>query len=488
MNKVNTTDKAIKGAHSQTFIVAIKGLLSLVYFSVMSRLLTPDDFGYFALITAVTTIIGSISEAGLGSAVIQKKNPDEEYISTAYTLSLILGILFSLILLLGSNLFSRLVSGADELNIAFKLMSVILVCQSFNNITWALYMRKFDFFKFGVIQICADMMSYFIGIFFALKNTGFYAIVAASISNCLILTISLIFLGRVRFNIRIVWSSAKQIINYGGWLTAAVILRNLTNEIDKVIIGRMLPITDLGAINRPQGFVNRISTQINGIFDTVLFPILSEIQDDRDKIGRAYIKIVSLVTTLSIFISGLLSIGSKFIINVFFGGQWLHLQPILIIFSFAMMIHGYSRIADSFFRSLGIVKQYFWARAINWIIVITLVYIGCHFGIMGATICMTFGSFISCIVKYSMQKKHIGVSTKALSLSILRNITAPLIMLIMVSSIVMYFNIEDLVGIIMYVVVIFLTIILIPQIYGTIFRQVIINRYFKGLRKFQIVG
>lgn len=66
----NVTSKALKGVHSQTAILAIKGILALAYFSMMSRLLNPDYFGYFALLTAITTILTSLSEAGLGSAVI----------------------------------------------------------------------------------------------------------------------------------------------------------------------------------------------------------------------------------------------------------------------------------------------------------------------------------------------------------------------------------------------------------------------------------
>ena len=145
------TDKTIKGLHSQTLIVAIKAVLSLVYFAIMSRLLTPDDFGYFALITAVTTILNSLSEAGLGSSVIQKKDASKDFASTAFTLSLILGLFFSVILFVFSNLFSQLVCGTNTLSLAFKIMSLMFLV-FFNNYSAALSYYLFISLLITIIQ------------------------------------------------------------------------------------------------------------------------------------------------------------------------------------------------------------------------------------------------------------------------------------------------------------------------------------------------
>lgn len=477
---IGSAELAVKGAHSQTVVVAIRGILSLIYFSAMSRLLTPDDFGYFALISAVTTIIGSLSEAGLGSSVIQKKDASKNYVDTAYTLSIILGLAFSSILILGSDFFSRIVSGSNKLGMAFRLMSVMLLLQSFNNITWALYMRKLNFFRYGIIQIFAEFLSYILGVVLALYGLGFYAIVAVSILSQLFLTLTLTILGKVKFRFLIVKNYVKDIVGYGGWLTASVIVRNFTNEIDKIIIGRFLSITDLGAINRPSGFVSRINSQVNGIFDTVLFPILSDIQDNKEKIGRAYIKIVSLMMTFSVILCGALTIGSRVIINIFFGSQWLYLQPILVIFSFATIIHGFSRVADSFFRSLGIVKLYFIARIINWVVFVVCVCIGCKFGIYGASVGMVIGSLLSCIIKFFMQRKPVNVNSKILLKTILDNVTTPFVIFLGVFIFNIYTGISDYLGLTIFFAFLLATMIFLPGLFGKNFREIVINRYFKN--------
>ena len=66
--------KLLKGMSSQTIVTIVMGVLNIVVFSIMSRLLSKEVFGYYAALWAVVTIFQGISEAGLGSAVIQKKN------------------------------------------------------------------------------------------------------------------------------------------------------------------------------------------------------------------------------------------------------------------------------------------------------------------------------------------------------------------------------------------------------------------------------
>ena len=62
-----------KGVSIQTIITALMGVLEILVFAIMSRLLSKEDFGYFAALTGIMTICTSITEAGHGASIIQKK-------------------------------------------------------------------------------------------------------------------------------------------------------------------------------------------------------------------------------------------------------------------------------------------------------------------------------------------------------------------------------------------------------------------------------
>ena len=58
---------------SQTLVTIVLGLVEIVSFSIMSRLFTQEDFGYYAAITAITGVFTTFSETGIGSAIVQQK-------------------------------------------------------------------------------------------------------------------------------------------------------------------------------------------------------------------------------------------------------------------------------------------------------------------------------------------------------------------------------------------------------------------------------
>lgn len=479
------SNTAFKGFHSQSAIVAIKAVLALIYFSAMSRLLSATDFGSFALITAVSTVLLSLSEAGLGSAIIQKKDADKAFISTAFTLSVLLGAVFSALLFLCSGVLSEFMVGDMSLRDAFRWMSLIIVLQAINNTTWALYMRQLDFFKFGILQCAAAGISYIIGVLLAWQGFGVYAIVFAYLAEQLALTLILICLKKYRFTIMIRRQYVKEALSYGGWLTASVVTRSVTNEMDKVIIGKFLSVADLGAINRPAGFVAKISGQINGIFDTILFPILSTIQDDNTRVKSAFLKINSLVILLSTFTCAMMTLGSKLILYIFFGPQWEYLQSILIIYCFANIFHGFSRICDCFFRSLGIVKQYFLMRLINGVLIVVLTWFGCRYGMMGAVIAAFCGTIASCTIKFIVLSPHVGVRFGLFIRTVLQNIWFPALIFLLLTPTI-FLSGYKFVGLIAFCFITAAVAIVFPKIYGKLFVETIADRYLKYFKRFRL--
>lgn len=74
------SSRIFKSLKSQTIITVFLVIIQLSYFSIMSRLLDKEEFGLFAIVTAVNIVLSEISHAGLGPAVIQKKDASYGYV------------------------------------------------------------------------------------------------------------------------------------------------------------------------------------------------------------------------------------------------------------------------------------------------------------------------------------------------------------------------------------------------------------------------
>lgn len=390
MTNGNKTNTLFKGLSIQTLVTIIMGVLEITYFAVMSRLLTKTDFGYFAAIGGVMAICMSLSDSGLGSAVIQKKDASDKHVSTAFSLSCIMGGVFSVLLFFLSPYIAVLIAD-DTLTLPLQIMSSTIFMHSLISVGNALLYRKLNFKRIGINSVCSYFLSSCIGVFLACNGFGLMSIILANILYSVFILIFL-FGFCVKFpRWGIYKEETKGIVSFGGWLTIGVILNNISHQLDKLVLSKWLSVEALGAYNRPAGFVSTISTKINGIFDTVLFPMLADMQDDKEKVKSVFIRAVSLLNSFSVILAISFLFNAELIINVFFGAEWLNIIPIMQIVSLSVIFNINGRLVDCFFRSLNYVKLGTELRFLGAILTLVCIYIGAQYGIIG----VAWGLFIS---------------------------------------------------------------------------------------------
>ena len=390
MTNGNKTNTLFKGLSIQTLVTIIMGVLEITYFAVMSRLLTKTDFGYFAAIGGVMAICMSLSDAGLGSAVIQKKDASDKHVSTAFSLSCIMGGVFSVLLFFLSPYIAVLIAD-DTLTLPLQIMSSTIFMHSLISVGNALLYRKLNFKRIGINSVCSYFLSSCIGVILAYNGFGLMSIILANILYSVFILIFL-FGFCVKFpRWGIYKEETKGIVSFGGWLTIGVILNNISHQLDKLVLSKWLSVEALGAYNRPAGFVSTISTKINGIFDTVLFPMLADMQDNKEKVKTVFLRAISLLNSFSVILAITFLFNAELIINIFFGAEWSNIIPIMQIVSLSIIFNIDGRLVDCFFRSLNYVKLGTELRFLGAILTLVCLYIGAQYGIIG----VAWGLFIS---------------------------------------------------------------------------------------------
>lgn len=410
---VSNKQKVIKGMSSQTLVTVGLGIVEIVYFSIMSRLLSREDFGLFAAISAITVIFYSISEAGIGSALIQRKEMTEEYKNTAFTLSLITGGIVSVIMVVLATPLAKLVVG-EHLRVPLMLMATTIFLNGMISVTISWMHRYLRFLTAGFVRLVALLAASIIAIIMALYGYGFYAILTKVIAASLFTLILSLFFVKTSFRLQLKKEYMKSIVNFGGWLTASVIVHNISSQIDRLLMSRLLSVESLGAYNRPKEFILQIGTRINGIFDSALFPVLSGIQDQKDSLRNAFNRSQYYMNICSMGLALAFICNSELIIRVFFGYEWLDLKPVFQVISFSLIFNINGRLGDCYLRSLGLVRQQFNLRSIELILNIVCILIGFHFGILGVAIGFLLANITLIAIKTMYLAVKLGIPHKAL--------------------------------------------------------------------------
>lgn len=473
MASQSNSQKVVKGISSQTLVTLVMGVMEIVVFSIMSRLLSKEDFGLFAAISAITVIFNSLSEAGIGSALIQKKDADSSYVNTSFTISFILGSAFSLLLIALSGVLSEsIVDGSLKFPLMF--MSITILCNSLTSVHTSVMYRRLEFLQVGMVNFGAFLISSAVAIGLALEGMGFEAIMSKAILHSLIATILSYFLAKTKFRFHIERKNVGSILNFGGWLTLSVVVRNIASQADKLLMSKFLSVASLGAYNRPKEFINTISSKLNGIFDTALFPILSGIQDEKDSIRNAYYSSLYYMNIFSTLLALSFIFNGELIIRLFFGTEWLELIPVFTVLSLSLIFNIDGRLCDCFFRSLALVRYQFYIRLLAFTLTIGCLFVGFHWDIIGVAYAVFISNVLIILVKVVIITLKIGSSM----LVVLKTILSAwrfAVILVPVMLIFQYFLPKtlagDIINMIMFVIVVLVLFALTPSLVGKAYKD-----------------
>ena len=254
--QTSNSTKVLKGISSQTIVTIVLGIVEIVSFSIMSRLLSKEDFGFYAAINAIVIVFSSLSETGIGSALIQKKDISYRYVSNAFTLSLLFGIASMAILFLAAMLLPESIVD-QKMRLPLMLMSFTLLLNCISSVFMSILHRNLKFISIGIVKLISLVVTTIVAVILAIKGFGYYAIITKAILASVISCFLFFILSKTKYGLIIDKDSFKAIFSFSGWLMASRFFAALSKQVDKLIMPRVMTITELGAYTRPKDFINK---------------------------------------------------------------------------------------------------------------------------------------------------------------------------------------------------------------------------------------
>lgn len=308
------------GTQGAQFIVAI----------VLARLLTPEDFGLIALVTVFIAIANVFVQSGLNTALIQKKNADNLDFSTVFYASLTLAAVLYGILFLCAPFIATFYKRPDLIPVV-RVLGLMLLTGSLNSIQEAYISRKMMFKKLFYRSVGAIIPAGLIGIACAYKGFGAWALVAQQLSNSLLVCTIMWFTVKWRPQLAFSLDRLKNLYSFGWKLLVSALLDTTYNNLQSLVIGKLFTPAALGFYNRGAQFPSLIVNNINASINSVLFPSLSSVQDDREQLKKMTRRaIVTSSFAILPLMAGLAAI-AKPLVLVLLGEKWLPAVPFIQI-------------------------------------------------------------------------------------------------------------------------------------------------------------
>lgn len=338
MNSDNLKKKAFSGMIWKFLERICAQMVSLIVSIILARILMPNDYSVVSIVTIFFAFCNVFISGGLNTALIQKKDADAEDYSTVLHTSMLIALILYIIMFFSAPAIANLYD-KQILVPVIRIMSLTFFINAFKSILSAYTSSNLQFRKFFFSTIIGTVVSAFVGIYIAVNGYGVWALVAQQMTNSFLDTLILYFSTKYKILFKFSFKKLKSLFNYGWKIFVSSIISVIYDQINPLIVGVKYTANDLAYYNKGQNYPGLINSTISDTLQSVLFPIMSKVQDDKEvvlNVTRKYIKTASYI--IFPMMIGLFSVSDVFV-EVVLTEKWLPIVPYIQIFCFSYMLN-----------------------------------------------------------------------------------------------------------------------------------------------------
>ncbi len=316
------------GAQGVSFVVSL----------FLARLLDPSAYGLVAIVSVITTILYVFVDSGMGGALIQKKGADDLDFSSVFYFNMFMCAVLYIIVFFAAPFIAKFYD-SESLIPMIRVMGLTLVISGVKNIQQAYVSKTMQFKRFFFATIGGTVFSAFVGVFMAYKGFGAWALIAQGLTNSVIDTIVLWVTVKWRPKKMFSFKRLKGLFKFGSRTLLVSLIDTAYNNLRALIIGKVYTPADLAFYDKGKKFPELVITNINTSLDSVLFPAMSEVQDEKESLKamtRRSMKISTYLITPMLI--GLATCG-KALISLVLTDKWLPAYPFMVVFCVAFVFY-----------------------------------------------------------------------------------------------------------------------------------------------------
>ena len=396
-------DKTVKGLGWSALDNAARYGMQFAVGIVLARLLSPDDYGLLGLVGIVTVVCTALVNGGFTTALIRKKNATEEDYNTVFICNLTMSLLLYGVTFLCAPLIAGFFE-REELTILVRVASIGLIIGALGMVQQTRLTKRIDFKTQTKITLVASAVSGVVGIGMALTGFGVWALVAQQLMSQIISTVLLYIYNRWVPRLCFCKESFHDLFGFGWKMMVSALLDAVWKELYQVVVGKFYSPATLGQYTRGRHYAKLFSSNLTMVVERVTYPVLSSIQDDKERMVSAYRRIIRtsmFITTVALFSLGAVS---EPLIYCMIGPKWYEASTYLPIICITYSLYPLHAINLNMLKVQGRSDLFLGLEIIKKIITLAPLFIGAFLGIMP----MLLTNFVIGIIAYFLNSHYSG--------------------------------------------------------------------------------
>lgn len=288
---------------------------------VLARILSPAEYGLIGIVTIFTVVLTGIVDSGFSNALIRKQVVSYDDYNTMFITNMVISIVLYVLLYVSAPFISVFFK-RPELTYLTRVTGSILIIQALSLVHNTILTKQIDFKTKTKASVISAIASGVIGIGMAVGGMGVWALVGQVLSRQFFYSLLLWIYVHWCPSFRFCKSSFAYMWGFGWKIMLSGLLNNIWNQLYQVVVGKFYSPSTLGQYSRAKDYASIFSLNLTNIVQRVTYPVLSEVQDDKERMLSAYRRVIK--TTMFVTAVLMITLGaiSGPLIYCLIGPQW----------------------------------------------------------------------------------------------------------------------------------------------------------------------
>ncbi len=261
-------------------------LLYAVTGIVLARMLSQEDFGLVGAILVFQAFASLFVDSGFSSALIQRKSPTRLDYSTVLWFNLGVAVAIYIALFFLAPWIAKVFQGDMRIVPLSRVMFLSFIINASAIVQTNLLMKRMDVRMIAVSNSIGLVIAAVVGIYLAVAGFGAWAIVWQTITLSTVKSLVLWFSSSWRPLLRFSVPVLRSYFAVGSGVMVTSLLNTVFQNIYSFLIGNRAGLIPLGYFTQADKWSKMGVMSISQVLTSTFLPLLSGVQDDRERFAR----------------------------------------------------------------------------------------------------------------------------------------------------------------------------------------------------------
>lgn len=432
MSQQGLRHRAFKGMQWTMGGRLLKSGLGIVTLAIVSRYLSPAEFGMVALVMFITGFAQLFVDAGLRTALVQRKDITELQKNTVFWSSILLSLLIAGLM----QIFAAPVAaafGAEAVAPLVRWTALIFPLAALQTVSLTTLERRFDFARIALSDFASALAGAATAITLVVAGFGMAGLIAQQLVQALVSTLMINATARWRPRARFSTAEFRTLAAYGGYVMLSNLVNFLTVNLSRPIVVGLLSAQVLGYYTMAQQVVAAPFRIIVQMARKVLFPILASVQHDRARVGAAYLDVqFAIMSVMAPICLGVSAVAAP-VVAVLLGAGWAPVAPLIQLVAIQLMLSPIQETNQTVLASMGYARFQFWWGLVLGSLSVAALWLGAHWSMEAALVGRIAVALFSTPALSTFLMRQVGLHWSSLPKVLFAPVTAAVTMHAVVS-------------------------------------------------------